>query len=117
MKVESTLSTSLPFASDLSWTLFHSGSSWKDFQLAVAASRLGMLKNVDEGVALLRLIEGSPVSDAFHSVAVKDFYGVFAEACLQVAQFSWSCMVDAEFVDACRGLRRIGVVVLRSGPK
>ena len=26
-KVESTLSTSLPFSSDFSWTLFHSGSS------------------------------------------------------------------------------------------
>ena len=76
-----------------------------------------MLKNVDKGVALLRLIEGGPISNAFHSVAVKDFYGVFAEACLQVAQFSWSGMVNAEFVDACRGLRRIGVVLLRSGPK
>src|SRR2546426_5212365 len=45
-KVESTFSTSLPFASDLSLTLFHSGSSWKDFQLVAAASRLGC-KNVD----------------------------------------------------------------------
>ncbi len=40
-KVESTFSTSLPLASDLSLTLIQSGSSRKDFQLAVAASRLG----------------------------------------------------------------------------
>ena len=40
-KVDSIFSTSFPFASDFSRTLFHSGSSWKDFQLAVAASRLG----------------------------------------------------------------------------
>jgi hypothetical protein len=39
-----------------------------------------MLKNVDKCVALLRLIEGRPISNAFHSVAVKEFYGVFAEA-------------------------------------
>jgi len=37
----SALSTSLPLASDLSRTLCHSGSSRKDCQLAVAASRLG----------------------------------------------------------------------------
>ena len=76
-----------------------------------------MLKNVDKGVALLRLIEGGPISNASYSVAVKDFYGVFAEARLQVTQFSWSCMVNAKFVNACRGLRRIGIVLLRSGPK
>ncbi len=40
-KVESIFSTSLPFSSDLAFTLFHSGSSWKAFQFAVAASRLG----------------------------------------------------------------------------
>ena len=39
--VESTFSTSFPFASDFSRTLFHSGSSWNDFQFAAAASRLG----------------------------------------------------------------------------
>lgn len=39
--VESIFSTSLPLASDFSFTLFHSGSSWKVFQFAVAASRLG----------------------------------------------------------------------------
>jgi hypothetical protein len=33
---------------------------------------------------------------------------VFAEARQQVAQFSWSCMIDAEFVDASPGLRRVG---------
>ncbi len=41
MYVESTFSTSFPFASDFSFTLFHSGSSWNDFQFAAAASRLG----------------------------------------------------------------------------
>src|SRR6476646_4489111 len=39
--VESMFSVSLPFSSDFSLTLFHSGSSWKDFQLAAASSRLG----------------------------------------------------------------------------
>src|SRR6266568_8143393 len=41
IKVESIFSANLPFASDSSFTRFHSGSSWNDFQLAVAASRLG----------------------------------------------------------------------------
>src|SRR5260370_39492497 len=40
-KVESTFSTSLPLASDLSRTACHSGSSRKTCQLAVAASRRG----------------------------------------------------------------------------
>lgn len=40
-KVESICSVSLPFRSDFSLTVFHSGSSWKDFQLAAASSRLG----------------------------------------------------------------------------
>ena len=41
IKVESIFSANLPFASDSSFTRFHSGSSWNDLQLAVAASRLG----------------------------------------------------------------------------
>src|ERR1700756_1525544 len=76
----------------------------------------GMLKNVNQGVAFLGLIERRPVSDAFHSVAVKEFYGVVAEPRLEVRQFSWSCMVDAEFEDgpSCCG---VGVRLPSSGPK
>src|SRR5271166_320462 len=54
-----------------------------------------MLKNVDQRVALLRLVEWSPVSHAFHSMPVKDLNGVLAEAPLQVAQFPRSRMIDA----------------------
>ena len=39
--VESIFSTNFPFSSDLAFTLFHFGSSWKAFQFAAAASRLG----------------------------------------------------------------------------
>jgi hypothetical protein len=39
--VESIFSTNFPFSSDFAFTLFHSGSSWKAFQFAAAASRLG----------------------------------------------------------------------------
>ena len=77
----------------------------------------GMLKNVDESVALLRLIERRPVSDAFEPVAIKDFYGVVAEARLELGQFSRGRMIDAEFVDGCRGLRWIGVVLLSGRPE
>jgi hypothetical protein len=76
----------------------------------------GMLKNVDKGIALLRLIERRPISNAFDSVTLKEFYGVLPEACQQVAQFSRSRMIDTQFIDACRGLRRIGLVLLSSGP-
>ena len=53
----------------------------------------------------------------FYSVPVKKFCGVFAEARQQFSQFSWGCVIDAEFVDPCRGLHRIRLVLLRSGPK
>ena len=39
--VESIFSTNFPCSSDFAFTLFHSGSSWKAFQFAAAASRLG----------------------------------------------------------------------------
>jgi len=74
------------------------------------------LKNVDQSVAFLRLIERRPISHTLNSVAVKDFYGVVAEARLKVGQFSCSCMVDAEFVDSC-GDCRIGVVLPGGGPQ
>ena len=76
----------------------------------------GMLKNVDQGIAFLRFIERRPVRDAFNSVAVKDLYGVVAEARLEVGKFSWSRMIDAEFVDGGGGCR-IGVVLPGGGPK
>jgi hypothetical protein len=41
INVESTFSTKGPFASDLSFTLFHSASSRNDFQFVSAASRVG----------------------------------------------------------------------------
>jgi len=76
-----------------------------------------MTKNVDERVAFLRLIQGNPVGDAFHSVAIKDFYGVVAEAGQQIVQFSRRGVIDAEFVDRCRGLRGAGIALLTSGPE
>ena len=76
-----------------------------------------MLKNVDQSVALLRLIERRPIGDVFDSVAFKELRGVFAEAREQVAQLSGSGMIDAEFVDATGGRRRAGVVLPGSGPK
>ena len=57
-----------------------------------------MLKDVDQRVALLGFIERRPISDALHSVPVKDFYGVLSEARLQFSQLSLRCMIDAEFV-------------------
>jgi hypothetical protein len=42
--VESICSTSFPFASDFCFTLIQSGSAWKAFQFAAAASRLGCRK-------------------------------------------------------------------------
>src|ERR1700721_4152929 len=76
----------------------------------------GMLKNVDKGIALLRLIERRPISNAFDSVALKEFYGVLPEACQQVAQFSRSRMIDTQFIDACRGFWRIGLFFFVRGP-
>src|SRR5260370_243956 len=57
-----------------------------------------MLKNVDKGVALLRLIEGGPISNAFHSVAVKKFYSGFAETGLTVATISWNVLTNDAIV-------------------
>src|SRR5712692_678798 len=58
-----------------------------------------VLKNVDQAVALLRLIEGRPISNVFHAGAFKQLHGVVAEAGQQFSEFSGSCMVNAEFVD------------------
>src|SRR5260370_34995995 len=55
--VESTFSTILPLASDLSRTLCHSGSSRKACQLEVAASRLGCARVEPRGLPL----RGSPL--------------------------------------------------------
>jgi hypothetical protein len=76
-----------------------------------------MIEDVDESITLLWFVERRPVSDAFHSVPVEDLYRVFAEACQQVCQFSLGGVIDAEFVDSGRGLGRIGVIGLRSGPE
>jgi len=76
-----------------------------------------MLKNVDEGVALLRLVEGRPIRHALHPVAVKDFYGVITEARLELGQSFRSGMIDAEFVNDPGGLRGIGLVLPGSCPK
>src|SRR6202521_4655944 len=50
------------------------------FPVGACLFTAGMLEDVDQGVALLWLVDGGPVSDAFHSVPVKKFYGVIAEA-------------------------------------
>jgi hypothetical protein len=49
-------------------------------------------------------------------VAVKYLYGVVAKARFEVGQFSWSCMIDAEFIDGCGGCR-IAIVLPGGGPK
>jgi len=77
----------------------------------------GMLKNVNQGVALLGLIEGRPIGDALHSMAVEDFYGVVAEARLEFRQFSCCCVVDAEFEDGPGSSRGVGVRLPSSRPK
>lgn len=76
-----------------------------------------MTKNVDESVTFLRLVHGSPIRDAVNSVALEQFYGVVTETGQQIAQFPRGGVVDAEFVDRCRALRGIGIVLLSSGPK
>ena len=72
----------------------------KRFPVGGSRFAAGMLKNVDQGIAFLRLIERRPIGDALDAMAVKDFYGVIAKARLEVGQFSWSGMIDAEFVDS-----------------
>ena len=52
----------------------------ESFPIGGSSFAARMLKNIDQGVALVRLIEGRPISNASYSVALKEFYGVFAEA-------------------------------------
>jgi|ERR1700685_90152 len=77
----------------------------------------GMTKNIDQGVAFFGFVHGGPVGDALHSVAVKYFHSVIAEAGVEIAQLSRRGVIDAEFIDRCRALRKIGVVLLSSGQK
>jgi len=76
----------------------------------------GMLQDVHQCVALLRFVHRCPISDAFKSMPVKDFYGVVTEAGQQFWQFSRGCMVDPEFVYHARSCLRIYVVLLCSCP-
>jgi len=87
----------------------------KRFPVGGGCFAAGMIEDVDQSVALVGLIDGRPVGDAFHAMAVKEFYGMLAEACQQVCQFPRGGVIDAEFVDA--GLRGSGMVLLGSGPK
>ena len=99
IKVESTFSTIGPLASLSVFTLIHSGSSWKAFQLLVAASRLGELQDVDESAILQRLVGGGPVGDVRHAVLRKKARGVVAEARQQSRQATLNGVIDPQFED------------------
>jgi len=75
------------------------------------------MEDVDESVALLGLVGGCPVSDAFHSMPGEELVGVVAEAGQQVCHFSRRSVIDAEFEDRGRGRRGISAVLPSSGPK
>ena len=76
-----------------------------------------MLEDVEQGVALLWFLDRRPVSNAFDSMSVKKFYGVFTEARQQFSQFSRGRVIDPELVDHGQGLLWISIVLLQSGPK
>jgi hypothetical protein len=73
-------------------------------RLPIGCSRFpaGMLKNVNESIALLRFIQRSPVRHAFHSVPLKNFDGVVTEARLQLLQFPWGSVIDPQLKYPCR---------------
>ncbi len=112
MYVESTFSTIFPPSSDLSRTLFHSGSSWKAFQLAALPFWIvlesfpvggrglaaGVRENVDERAALRRLVERRPIGDVPYPVFFKKFRGVLAEAFQQVVELAFVRVVHAKLV-------------------
>ena len=65
-----------------------------------------MPQNVDERVALLRIVERRPLADALHAVLGKDFHGVLAKARQQLGQLPGSGVIDAQFEDTSRRLLR-----------
>lgn len=72
----------------------------------------GVIKDVDQRIALLRLIDRRPISDALDAMTVENLHRVIAEAGQQFWQFSCCGVIDAEFVDADRVVCGIGAVPL-----
>ena len=79
---------------------FPVGIVLKRFPVRGGCFAAGMVKDVDQCVALVWLVGGNPVGDALHSMLVKNLDGMFAEARQQVGQFSRGCVIDAKFVYA-----------------
>ncbi len=60
-----------------------------------------MPQDVDQRIALLWFVEGSPVGDALDTVLLKNLDRMVAEPRQQVRQFSRRSVVDPQFVN-CR---------------
>ena len=75
-----------------------------------------MPDDVDQRVALLRIVHRRPVSDVLHAMFLEELRSVLAKAREQVRQFPWRSVVDPEFVDARRA-RAVGFVKPGVSPK
>src|SRR5438876_12446661 len=60
-----------------------------------------VLKNVDQGVSLVRLVAARPIRNVFRAVASTELHGVLADARQQLSELPGGCRVSAPLVDPC----------------
>jgi len=78
----------------------------KGFPIRSCGFAAGMLKDVDQRVTFLWIVEGSPIGDALQPVAIEDLDSVIAEPCFQIGKLSGGGMIHAELIHSGRGLGR-----------
>jgi hypothetical protein len=76
----------------------------KGFPIRRCGFAAGMLKDVDQSIALLRFIDRSPIRNALQAVAIEDLDGVVAKARLEFGQLAGCGVIDAKLVDGSRRL-------------